>query len=75
MVRLTQPDATRQKGAMKTKKSGEWAPYFLYGSVTSVDREKISGPRPVMRREIDGKWQYRPMTPEELADWNSNEAW
>jgi hypothetical protein len=30
---------------------------------------------PVMRRKVDGKWQYRPCTEAELVEYASIEAW
>lgn len=29
----------------------------------------------IMRRKVNGEWQYRPKTPEEEADYESRNAW
>ena len=34
-----------------------------------------TGCRLVMRRKVDGEWQYRSPTPEEEADYVAAEAW
>lgn len=52
-----------------------WEPYMPLLPVTLISGEK-SGKRPVMRRKKpDGSWEYRACTPEEEAEWVSQDAW
>jgi hypothetical protein len=47
-------------------KDAEWTPHVV-NNVASISGDMISGC--VMRRNIDGKWQYREMTHGELRSW------
>ena len=38
-----------------------------------IDGQLARGP--LMRRKVDGRWEYRKMTPEEEAEYMNIEAW
>ena len=46
-----------------------------FGSVNLITHEEVHAPFELMRRRVDGRWQYRRMTEEEEADYASSRAW
>jgi hypothetical protein len=53
-----------------------WAPcyvFFLFAKRSIIDGRLIHGH--VMRRRVNGQWQYRPLSDDEMFEKVSSEAW
>lgn len=52
----------------------EWHFTFRFSPRRAADGSIVNY-GPCMRRKINGRWQYREMTPAEESDWVASEAW
>lgn len=60
------------------KRNTGWDFYSLllpWSRITLIDGTLSVRCSMLMRRRLDGVWQYRNLTAEEWADWQSAEAW
>jgi hypothetical protein len=63
-------DAADQLPGSDAGSAAEQWQFYVPLFVSSLPRGRL-----VMRREVNGHWQYRPPTPEEETDYTASEGW